>query len=181
MQERPNSFEWPAKSDAWRPPTLDGLRSEYEETIEYINSRGKQAFSHRDSMQAQLEESREKPDLSVGDLLLVKPGEDDGMHQLPFWIAEVAQPVPKEISSIPITWRSAFKNSLAVNDVNGQWHAICKGSVSTRGGHVRYHPYTVKCTVRGQDIKGHGKMESTVERSEVALYFPKLTKDHARM
>lgn len=168
-------FDWPRKAGEWKPPTLAGLQSEYQETITYINTKGQQAFRPNDARQAASEQSKESPVLAAQDLLLLKSGEDAGMHRLPFWIAEVNEPVRKDQNSIPIVWRSAFKSGQMADDVNGQWSLVCKGSCVSRGGKTRYHPYTNKCSMRGKDKIGHGMMHGVVQREEVALYFPKLT------
>lgn len=181
VEAHPLQFLWPTKAVEWQAPTLECLRSEYAETITYLNTKGKQAFRPRDAEQSRNEQSKEAPPLAVGDLLVLKPGADDGMHRLPFWIAEVAVAAPPTEKRVEVFWRSAFKNGRADDDISGQWHLICVGSTVGRGGCMRYHQYGIKCTVRGKDMRGHGKMVGTVERDEVALYFPKLTKQTSRM
>lgn len=177
----PMTFEWPRKSAEWKAPTLSGLRSEYSETVTYLNSAGGQAFTSQDAAQAEAEECADCPVLCVGDLLVMKPESDNRMHRLPFWVAEVAKEVESNVDDIEIIWRSAFKNGIAQDDVHGQWLQICKGSSVVRGGCVRYHPYTSKCRVGNREIAGHGQMKDTVQRAQVALYFAKLTGKHSRM
>lgn len=179
--QHPMEFVWPQKSAEWRPPTLDGLRSEYQETITYLNSGGSQAFNIRQAEEAEREENRSRPALSVGDLLILKPGADDGMHRLPFWMGEVADDVSSDTDNINIRWRTAFKGGYAKDDPEGQWLLLCVGCVKGRGGIVKYHAYTDKCRVRRADRQGHGCMLGTVERDQVALYFPKLTKKSSHM
>lgn len=183
LSEEPLSFDWPAQCEHWEAPTrLASLRSEYAETITYINTHGQQAFRPRDAAQAMLEENKGSPALNKGDLILLKPGADDGMHRLPFWVAEAGADVSENVTTIPVVWRSAFKRSIAVDDVDASWLHMCTANIEGRGGCVRYHPYHVKtCTVRGMDKRSHGLMMGSVERSAVAIYFPKLTAKSAHM
>lgn len=177
----PIAFEWPSSAGDWAPPTLDGLKSEYKETITYLNSKGKQAFSTKEAEQTAQEQNDPNPVLSVGDLLVLKPGEDGGMHKLPFWIAEVSEQVASDQNSISVRWRSAFIRGQAKDDVAGQWLPICVGADNRRPGHVRYHVYSSKCRVGQRDKNGHGPMTGTVNRSEVVMYFPKLTPSSKHM
>lgn len=181
IQTFPIAFEWPQKCDEWKAATMDGLRSEYEETMTYINTQGGQAFNKEDAANAAMEELHGKPPLSAGDLVVVKPGSDDGMHKLPFWIGEVAKDTPAEVDLIDVVWLSAFKGGYARDDLEGQWLHVCKGSQSARGGLIRYHAYTSKCRIGTKDKKSHGVMEGTVEREEVVLYFAELTKKQSHM
>lgn len=171
----PISFDWPTSAGSWEPPTLDGLNSEYMETITYLNSKGKQSFSIREVQQAAAEQNDPSPELSAGDLLVLKPGEDGGMHRLPFWIAEVAAQVAKDQSSINVLWRSAFTRGQMKDELAGQWLPVCIGADNRRPGQIRYHAYTHKCKVGQRNKRGHGHMAGTVDRSEVLMYFPKLT------
>lgn len=180
-EANPLPFTWPAKADKWRPPTLSGLRSEYSETVTYLNTAGGQAFSIRDARQAAAEENDAHPALGVGDLLVVKPGSDDGMHHLPFWVAEVFKEVGVGEEPVEVVWRSAFKGGYARDDIDGQWLRICIGNSAARGGCVRYHAYGSQCRVGGKDKAGHGHMCGTIMRDEVALYFAKLTPKHSHM
>lgn len=178
--KHPMSFEWPEKSGNVEPLTLAGLESGYKESITYLNSRGRQAFSLREATQAAREQAQDSPELNPGDLLVLRPGEDDGMHRLPFWIAEVNEVVPSEQSEISITWRTAFKGGYAKDDLSGQWLHICVGSSLSRGGRPRYHAFTPKCqAARGRSR--HGQMHGIVDRDQVALYFAKLTDGQQHM
>jgi len=181
LDQHPLTFDWPTKTGEWKPPTLIGLEREYAETVTYVNTQGQQAFNMRDATQAANEQNDCRPKLAVGDLVVLKPGSDDGMHHLPFWIAEVAEDVSEDTATFRVVWRSAFKGGYAQDDVSGQWLQICVGSVRSRGGCTRYHAYNKKCQRGGQDIRGHGKMTGTVRRNEVVLYFPKLTPKNANI
>lgn len=178
LEKFPMSFEWPQKTWAWNPTTILNLQAEYSETITYVNSRGKQAFSLKQSQQASLEQNQKSPELTKGDLIVVRPGEPLGEHdRLPFWMAEVDDDkVPAEQSEINIVWCAAFKHGCAKDDVCGQWQRICKGYANARGGCKRYHPFTPKCQIRGQDRLNHGVIHGVVQRDEIVLYFAKLTK-----
>lgn len=178
---RPLTFTWPAKASNWQAPNLQGLRSEYEESVTYINSKGRQSFNVAAAQQAAAEQRDKSPALSVGDLVLVRPGEDEGMHRLPFWIAEVTEAVPTEVDAIPVAWRTPFKRGQAQDDVEGQWVHICIGAARSRSGRTRYHPYTKKCKNGLNNKQGHGQMAGTVQRNEVALYFPSLTNKTSHM
>lgn len=169
------SFTWPTPAAEWRPPTLSGLRSEYEETVTYVNTVGGQTFTEAQSTQAAVEENDRRPELIKGDMIVVIPGSDDGMHRLPFWLAEMAESAPSAQDSLEILWRAPFKGGYMKDDVHGQWSLICKGSAAARGGQVRYHAYTSKCRAGNRDKAGHGVMTGTVQRDEVAIYFAKLT------
>lgn len=177
----PTTFTWPAKAGDWHPPTLEGLRSEYQETITYLNTVGGQAFSIQNARQAAVEENDNRPEVNAGDLLVLKPGSDDGMHKLPFWVAEVAEKASTADDEVQIIWRSAFKGGYARDVVDGQWLQICKGCIEGRGGIVRYHPYTSKCRTGSRDKNGHGQMKASIQRNQVALYFAKLTKANSHM
>lgn len=183
LKKHPLTFEWPAKTGEWVDPALSGLSAEvsdYCETITYLNSKGQQGFNIREAQQAREEERRVQPELSAGDLLVMQPGEDDGMHDLPFWICEVAEPVSSEENDIPVVWRTAFKGGYAKDDVEGQWLQICIGSNHCNGV-IRYHAYTNKCRYNGRDRHGHGRMKQVVQRQEVVLYFAKLNRAKSTM
>lgn len=184
LEKHPLTFEWPSKTGEWVDPALRDLGvevSDYCETITYLNSRGQQGFNIQEADQAREEERRTQPVLSAGDLLVMQPGEDDGMHDLPFWICEVAAHVPSEEDEIPVVWRTAFKGGYAKDDVEGQWLPICIGSNTARGGVTRYHAYTNKCRYNGRDRHGHGRMEQMVQRGQVVLYFAKLNRAKSTM
>lgn len=181
MRAFPMTFDWPEKCAHWKAPTMDGLRSEYTETMTYLNTQGHQAFNRKDAERAVAEERAIRPALSAGDMVVVKPGSDGGMHKLPFWIAEVAQDTPCEVDTIEVLWRTPFKGGYAKDDIEGQWLHVCKGSVLGRAGITRYHAYTPKCRIGNKDKKDHGAMRDQVQRDQVALYFAELTKRQWRM
>lgn len=174
-------FTWPSPAANWQPPTLDGLRSEYEETVTYVNKAGGQTFTTAQCAQAEVEQNDKRPDVSSGDLLVVIPGSDDGMHRLPFWLAEVTDPAPPAQDSIQIVWRAPFKNGYMKDDLTAQWLQLCTGCVEARGGRVRYHACTTKCRSGIRDKAGHGAMKGMVQRDQIALYFAQLTKGKKHM
>ena len=177
----PMLLEWPAKAHQWEPSQLPGLESNYSETITYLNTQGRQSFNSKNALQAAEEQSSLAPELSEGDLVVVRPGVAYGLHdELPFWVAQVVEKTPSETLEIKIVWRCAFKRGYAQDDVDGQWFHVCKGGSQNSAGMARFHPFTQKCTTAKNKTQ-HGKMHGTIKREEVVLYFAKLTPKHCHV
>ena len=150
----------------------------------YVNSIGGQSHTAAGAQQGAEEQNRPRPEVDVGDLVVLKVGDGDTWG-LPFWMASVTKKAAAEVATIKIKWVGPFKGTdgkgYHCDNVNTTWRCFCKGSDIGRDGKPRYHAYTTKCMHHGRDRAGHGEIIDEVNRDEILLYFATLNSKKRHM